>query len=206
MGKIDYDNINDMCRDILRELGSIGTGNAATSISSMLGTSVSITLPEVSVLSFAKAMYYIGNPEDPVIGVCSRFTGELEGVMLFILRLDFASAMTELMMGKTLSTYDDIDEMAHSAFTEIGNIIISSYVTALSNLTDMEVRLLVPDTSINMLGGILNVPMVEVGYEADKLIMMSGKFVLGDKQHEGCVLTIPTVESLERILTKLGGL
>ena len=40
-----YDQLNDMQLDVLRELGNIGAGNAATSLSSMLNRPVSITVP-----------------------------------------------------------------------------------------------------------------------------------------------------------------
>ena len=42
-----YDELNHLELDTLREIGSIGTGNAATALSQMLKRQVRITMPEV---------------------------------------------------------------------------------------------------------------------------------------------------------------
>ena len=45
-----FDQLTSMEIDTLREIGSIGTGNAATAMSTMLGRQVRITLPEVRII------------------------------------------------------------------------------------------------------------------------------------------------------------
>ena len=47
-----YDDMNYMEMDVIKEVGSIGTGNAASALSGMLGTRVRMVLPQVSVLDF----------------------------------------------------------------------------------------------------------------------------------------------------------
>lgn len=42
-----YEDLNGLELDTIREMGSIGMGNAATALSSMLGCEVRIDLPEV---------------------------------------------------------------------------------------------------------------------------------------------------------------
>ena len=51
MGLKRFDELTNLEIDTLREIGSIGTGNAATALSTMLGREVRITLPEVRILS-----------------------------------------------------------------------------------------------------------------------------------------------------------
>ena len=43
----NYDQLTSMELDTLREIGSIGTGNAATALSSLLGKEVRIATPEL---------------------------------------------------------------------------------------------------------------------------------------------------------------
>lgn len=40
-----YDDMNYMEMDVIKEVGSIGTGNAASALSGMLGTRVRMVLP-----------------------------------------------------------------------------------------------------------------------------------------------------------------
>lgn len=46
-----FDNIDDQKLDVLKELGNIGAGNAATSISLMLGgKTIKITVPSAEII------------------------------------------------------------------------------------------------------------------------------------------------------------
>ena len=60
----NYDELNSMQIDTLREIGSIGTGNAATSLSDMLQRKINITLPEVRIMGYNEAIEWIGGPEE----------------------------------------------------------------------------------------------------------------------------------------------
>ena len=47
-----YEDMDDMSKDMMKEIGSIGTGNAATALSSLLGVDVEMTLPKVEILGY----------------------------------------------------------------------------------------------------------------------------------------------------------
>ena len=61
-----YEEMNELEIDTLKEIGSIGNGNAATALSGILNTKVEMSLPEVELLGFNEAMYAMGDPEDLV--------------------------------------------------------------------------------------------------------------------------------------------
>ena len=103
-----------------------------------------------------------------------------------------------------MEDYSQIDELSASALEETGNIIISSYINAITKLAGLEVPLSVPSISVNMLGGILSVPMAMFGEISDKLMMIQGEFLIGDTQLEGDLLLLPDIKSLNFLLKKLG--
>ena len=47
-----YEELNSLELDTLREIGSIGTGNAATALSQLLNREVRITMPEVRIMGY----------------------------------------------------------------------------------------------------------------------------------------------------------
>ena len=51
-----YEEMNELEMDILKEIGSIGGGNAATAMSSMLNAKVNMSLPKVVILGFNEAL------------------------------------------------------------------------------------------------------------------------------------------------------
>jgi chemotaxis protein CheC len=55
-----------------------------------------------------------------------------------------------------------------------------------------------------MLGGILSVPMVEFGYQTDKMMMISGQFIIGGKVRHSDLLMMPDIMSLNFLMEKLG--
>jgi len=199
-----YDEVNGLGLDLIREIGSIGTGNAATASSSLLGKGVRMTLPDVQILGYNEAIKFLGDPEEIVAAILVKMSGEINGLMLFILKLDFINEVLTSVMQQEIQDYYQLNVMETSALEEIGNIIISSYVNAMSTLSDVAIDLSVPDIAVNMLGGILSVPMVEFGYQTDKMMMISGQFVIGGKVLQSDLLMMPDIQSLNFLMEKLG--
>ena len=199
-----YDEMKGLGLDLIREIGSIGTGNSATALSSMLGKSVRMTLPDVQILGYNEAIQFLGDPEEIVAAILVKMTGEINGLMLFILKLDFINEVLSSVLQKEIEDYYQLNVLETSALEEIGNIIISSYVSAMSTLSEVTINLSVPDIAVNMLGGILSVPMVEFGYQTDKMMMISGQFVIGGKVLHSDLLMMPDIESLNFLMEKLG--
>ncbi len=198
-----YDDMNSMEQDVIREVGSIGTGNAASALSGLLGTEVRMMLPTVSVLDFNDAMNAIGNPETIVAAVLVGMKGDVSGIMLFILKMDLINDILGILLGNHIEQYEQLSEMDVSALNEVGNIMISSYVNALSTLAGVDIGLSVPEIAVNMLGGIMSVPMAELGYQTDKLMMIRGKFVLQGDTLDSDLLMLPDIDSLNYLMKKL---
>lgn len=204
MGIINYEDMNALELDVIKEIGSIGTGNAATALSQVLKKTTKMTLPAVYVLGYNEAIEMVGSPEEIVAAVLVKMSGEINGIMLFILKMDFINAVLDSVLSKDIDNYMELTELEKSALEEIGNIIISSYVSAMSGLTGVAIKLSIPSIAINMLGGILSVPMAEFGYETDKLMMINGKFIVDDKVLDSNLLMMPDIQSLNYLMQKLG--
>lgn len=198
-----YDDMSYMELDIIKEVGSIGTGNAASALSSLVSTQVGMSLPQVSVLDFNKALDELGDPESIVAAVMVNMSGEINGLMLFILRPELVNDIIGRLLKHHVDDYSELDEMDISALNEVGNIMISSYVNAMSTLAGVEIALSVPEIAVNMLGGILSVPMAAFGYQTNKLMMIRGKFILEDKVLDSDLLMLPDVASLNYLMEKL---
>ncbi|MCI8376655.1 MAG: chemotaxis protein CheC [Lachnospiraceae bacterium] len=199
-----FEDLNAVALDVFREIGSIGVGNAATALSEVLGVKVKMKLPKVSIEGYDEAIASMGHPEDMVAAILVEMGGDIQGIMLYMLKLDFINAILARLVGRYIEDFSQIDELSASALEETGNIIISSYINAIAKLAGLEVPLSVPSISVNMLGGILSVPMAMFGEISDKLMMIQGEFLIGDTQLEGDLLLLPDIESLNFLLKKLG--
>ena len=204
MGIKNYDELTSMELDTLREIGSMGTGNAATALSQMLGREVRITLPEVRIMGYNEAIEWIGGPEAVTAGVLVRMSGQMNGIMLSVQQLEFVNLVLESMVGTKISGYEELDDMGRSALVEVGNITISTFINALSGLSDISLELTVPAFAVDMQGAILAVPMAEYGGTSDYLMTIGGNFVCDNKQVPCRLLLSPDIRSLNFLLKKLG--
>ena len=199
-----YEDLDTMQLDALREIGNIGSGNAATALSETIGKPVNIDLPKVQILDINEAVEKLGGPEKIVAGILVKLEGGIEGAMLSIQSLDVINTMLESLMGSTANSFEEMDEMQISAVTEIGNILMASYVNAIAEMIGLKVLISVPGVAINMMGGMITVPMATYCYEAEKIMMIEGQFSFDDQMHENNLLLIPDVNSLKTILSRLG--
>lgn len=107
----NFDELNVLELDTIREIGSIGTGNAATALSSMLGCEVRIDVPEVRIMGYNEAIDWIGGPEVITAGVVVRMGGEVNGIMLSVQQIEFVNLVLGHMVGREIEDYSQLTEL-----------------------------------------------------------------------------------------------
>lgn len=199
------EEINDTYVDVLREIGNIGAGNATTAIASMLSIRLNMSVPKVELIEASK----LGNaicPEDEVIvGIFLEITNDIEGSMMFLLRMNSARYLVNKLMMQDNTTSEDTEftEMELSALKEIGNIIAGSYLSALSKLTNLVIAPSIPYLAIDMAASVLSVPAIEFGRFGDNALLIETTF--GDEVSiEGYFILMPEQASYDKILDALG--
>ena len=200
----NYDQLTSLEIDTLREIGSIGTGNAATALSQMSGKEVRITMPKVRIMGYNEAIEWIGGPEAVTAGVLVKMSGDVGGIMLSVQKLDLINFILQTMLDRNIQDYKELEDLQQSALIEIGNIMISAFVTALSGLAGVDINLTVPAFAVDMQGAILAVPMAEYGGMSDYLMTIGGNFVCNGQEIPSHLLLSPDLRSLDFLLRKLG--
>jgi len=199
-----YEELSELQLDAIREVASIGSGNAATALSSLLSQQVRIDVPNVSLMEFDEAMMILGGPETIACGILVRLSGDMTGIILYLQELDFINVILKSVFDKTVTGYDKLEELDMSALIEIGNIGISSYINSLAAFAGMDVQLSVPAFCINMAGAMVSVPMAAYGYETNKLMLLDGSFWCGGRAVSSKLLLVPEITSLNELLKRLG--
>ena len=199
-----FNELNGLELDTLREIGSIGTGNAANALSSMLGCKVTIEVPEVKIMGYNEAIDWIGGPETVTAGVLARLEGEINGIILSIQHMEFINLVLQHMIGNGVEDYQYLTELEISALLEVGNIMISAFANAMAGLTDMKIRLTGPAFAVDMQGAIIAVPMAEFGGQSDYIMTIGADFICNGRKVPCRILLSPDVRSLNFLLKKLG--
>ena len=201
-----FDDLNDensIRYDILREVGNIGAGNATTALSQLLNSKIDMTVPKVELLDFKELADVVGSAEKTVVGILLNLSGDIDGMMMFMIEYSAAKYIVNQLMGKA-DNDNSFDEMDLSALKEIGNIITGAYLSALSSLTNLKIVESIPYMAIDMAGAILSVPAIAFGELGDKALLIESEFNQIDQSVNGFFILIPTEGSYSKILSSLG--
>lgn len=195
--------MDSMVLDVLKEIGNIGAGNAATALAKMINKKVDMQVPKVNVLDFPEVPELLGGAEKRVCGIFFKLEGDIEGSIMFLLNIEDALSLVNLLMPREENTFD---EFTVSALQEIGNILSGSYISSLSGLTNLNIKISVPSIAIDMAGAILSVPAIEFGQVSDTILIIENEFIEleEDESVKGYFFLIPDLDSYETLFGSLG--
>lgn len=194
----------DLEIDALKEIGNIGAGNAATALSMMLSKKITIKVPQVKIISFDEVSDSVGGPEKLVVGIFLRISGDIDGNILIVISEKDAYTLAKTLLNYNRDINRDFSDLEESALNELGNIIGSSYVTALSELTNLSLRISVPSMAFDMAGAIISFPLSLYGYLGDTAFLIETEFVEGLAGIKLNYFMIPDDKSLKRLLKAIG--
>ncbi len=203
-------NLNNAQMDVLKEIGNIGSGNAITALSKILLRKIGMDIPEIKILKINEICEILGGEEITVIGIVLNISGDISGEMLFILKLDAAQKLLDVIMknyedrNRTESDLYKFNEIELSALKEVGNILASVYLSAISTLTKLKIVPSIPDIACDMAGAILSVPAIEAGQYGDYVLYIASQFKDGTAKLEGDFFLIPYSDSYSILLRALG--
>ncbi|WP_139364902.1 chemotaxis protein CheC [Sutcliffiella halmapala] len=196
--------------DLLKELGNIGAGNAATALSQLLNKEINMNVPRAKIVSFNEMMELAGGPDRPVAAVFLTMEGELAGSLFFVLSLEDALKLVNQLIEDKSLCEDNFSqhEMGLSALQELGNIISAHYLTALSDAIGLRVTPSVPQVKVDMVGAIVMAGLLEISQFSDHAIFIDTELSeINDEmvqKAKGHFFLIPFPDSFEKIMATLG--
>ncbi len=124
--------LSDEQKDALGELGNIGFGTAATSLSTLLQQRVDITTPVVEVIHSSRV--HDAFPQ-PYVMVTVEFTSGLKGSNALAIELDDAKIIADLMLGGDgTNVSGELNELHLSAVGEAMNQMMGGASTSMSQM------------------------------------------------------------------------
>ena len=103
---------------------------------------------------------------------------------MFLLPVDSSRALLNMIMGGLRDT-GEFGEMDLSALEEVGNILAGSYISSLSTMTGMDIKISVPALAMDMAGAVLSVPIIQFGRMGDSVLLIETHFFEGNTHVKG---------------------
>ena len=191
-------NLSETQLDALRELANIASGNAATSLSQMLGRPVDLSVPRALALPLADAVEAAGEPDATVTGVALPVEGDIAGAVLLLIDEAGAAALCGLLGVEPGTEFGD------SALSEIGNIVGAAYLNAIGSMTGHELLPCPPHASTDMLGAIVATMLAATAGQDDVALLLDSEL---DVEGTPCAISfmlLSEADGIQQLLAPLG--
>lgn len=200
----DFSDLSGLQIDALREIGNIGAGNAATALATMVRDKINMTVPQVSIVPFDDVAQMVGGPDSLVVAIYLRVHGSAGANIMFIMPLEKAFLLIDMLMGRPLGETRELGEMECSAITELGNIITGNYLNALAVFTNLTLIPSVPAMGVDMAGALIDAVLAILGEVEDYVLLLETEFKKSDLDVMGHFFLLPEPGGLDTILSALG--
>lgn len=207
---ITQDAHTELEQDVLREIANIGAGHAATALSELLGRPIEQNVANVKCVPLGDVPYELGGPEQLAVGSIIELQGEFSGQLFMLLDVENAERVISIMTGEPMRQLDagplpDFSEIEFSALAEVTNIIGSSYLVAISEMTGLKIRPSIPALCADMVGAVLGPLLSEAGMASDYAVLFESALFSDQKQIFGNLFLVPHRGSCDVLLKTLLG-
>ncbi len=190
--------------DILREMGTISAGQGSIALSEIIGRKINLKVPALTFVSSADILNRFSENQIVVSILGNLLTG-LEGKILFLLDEKSAYKLIDMCYGRKPDEKQCgvFTEMGMSLMKEVGNVVISSFVGALSILLQ---SLIIPSIPTLVNGPIKQILNMILASDNEYVLFIETTFEEPQQKITGCfylVLTPQTVQFIQAACKKM---
>jgi chemotaxis protein CheY-P-specific phosphatase CheC len=196
-------DLTDQQMDALRELGNIGAAHAATTLSTMLNTTIDMNIPDISVIDLSHVHEHIS--DEIAAMVLFKIDGELSkgGYLLLHVPVKSAIGLVNAMLGMEDLTRP-MDEMDESALLEIGNIMVSAFLDGTAGLLNVIMIPSPPGLVIDMPHAALQrIIAMQLEGNDNEVVLFRTELKSSDYSLESDLILLPDRLLLEELIQKL---
>ncbi|WP_295958842.1 chemotaxis protein CheC [Rhodoferax sp.] len=141
--------LSDLQLDALTEVFNVGAGQAAASLSEIVGDEVLLSVPRIQFFDRTDVNAEMLSLQGGRLGaVRQKFGGpfSLDATLLF--REEKALEIVQEMLGSQVSVEDLVD-FEHEAMCELGNVILNSCLSAIADMLSVGLTSTLPEYSVD---------------------------------------------------------
>jgi len=201
-----FRELNNVQLDALKEISNIGMGHAATALSQMIGQTIRLRVPHVTITEISKVPDHLGGAERMMVGITLQVLGDARGSIMLLFPQESAHRLLCSLLGQQGKTLV-MNEMSISALKEVGNILASAYLSALGNMLNKTLIPSVPLLAYDMAGAVVDYVLIDLSRSGDLAMMVETDFS-GDSDQElaikGHFFLLPDPTTLNIFFETLG--
>jgi chemotaxis protein CheC len=186
---------------ILLELGSIGTGHAATSLSDLLQQPISIEVPKIHVIPAHLIPKFYNLHDTLTTAIHLQLKGENSCDILLMFDINEAKKIAAMMT--LASSIEEIDpSIEASALHELANILIGSFLTSISDFIGVELLPTTPETTVDTFDAIIDNFLIQQSMTSENAMIFETKFKRDEADANSILMIFPSLKLKDLLIKK----
>lgn len=185
---------------ILLELGSIGAGHAATSLSEVLQQPVVIDIPKIHTIPLHLLPQHYQKHEEPTTAVYMQIANNECDILLAFELVEAKKIAAMMTMAPSIDELDPA--MEESAIQELANIVIGSFLTAISDFTSVQLIPTTPQRAVDTFDAIIDNLVVKQSMVSDEALIFDTHFKRAGENANSIIMIFPSPQLQEQLVQK----
>ena len=189
--------------DALTELFNIGLHRAAASLSELTGQRIIVELPRLWICPIGETHQRLAGLLDGDLATVHQvFKGKVTGDAVLVLDYESATHLASLLTEGDVGVGGRLDQSAREVLTEVGNVILSSCLSAFGDMLQVTVSFSVPRIHVESLEGLLRSLQVDHS-DVQYMLLVATRFQLSKGEVGGYLMVAIGISSLSIIAQAL---
>jgi len=188
--------------DSLKELANIGAAHSATTLSQMVSSQIDMSVPDIDLVDISRVGDLIS--DNITTMVIFELQGDVPNGGYLVLELpgESAARMAGILVGST-DTNNHFTEMEQSAILEVGNIMISAFLSAASDLLGFIMLPSPPILVVDMAHAAITSLIAQMTMDVDDVLLFRVQLNTPENDISGNMLIFLEVGMLEKIAARM---
>lgn len=193
--------LTDLQTDALAEVFNVGAGQAAASLSEIVGDEVLLSVPRIAFYPRnALNANVLALQGDRIGAVRQDFSGPFSINASLLFTEDKALEIVREMIGSQVSV-DDLVDFEHEAMCELGNIILNACMSAVANMLDIELDSTLPEYSVDHMDTVINELTGDLGQPV--VLVLHIDLTIEKRETDGCLVFLLSSASFHELIAAI---
>lgn len=195
--------LNWLERDALREITSIGAGNATTALSELINKRIDVAIPRLNLVHIQTIPEIMGGPEEVATAVHMEITGDTTGSMVILFDKKSSLVIADILQGREAGTTTELSPEDNKKLGEMGDTLAKACLKALSDFLGLNLGHHQPGVACDMVKALMDTVLIQFAQRADYALLLEVEFDAPPTKVKGNFFLIFDVKTLDAILKSI---
>lgn len=185
----------------LNAVMEVALRQAGDALVALSGRPIRLSGGGVEEYALTELQHLFGDPDLPVVASFLEIRGDMTGCMLLL----FPTRSADFLLSTLFGQMEESEELVDSAVGEIGNVVGSSFLNALSDSSGMRILPSPPQVARDMMGALLGSVVAVMAHETTKVPLIRTRFESRGRHFMGYLVWLPEADQIRHLSLRLVG-